>query len=136
MNPTHATHGMSPELYAEYQYEQEQAQMAAERGRENLLTFLRQVFDLDLRIEKVTVGSVVDEERGTWRCFLWVTFDDPMGVECVYPTHLPEEGLYEDVDSLCKQLDGFDMDALAPTFGLSMPVDDEASYERQAVVKR
>lgn len=135
-NDHYEIHGMSPEDLALYQYEQEMAQAEAQRGEEALTAFLRQVFDLDLRIAKVTVGSVVNEDRGTWRSFLWVTFDGPNGEEWIFPNDLPEEGTDAELDRVCGVLDGFDMDALASTFGRSMPVDDEASYERQAVVKQ
>jgi hypothetical protein len=118
---------MTPDMQAEYDFAMEQAQKAKEAGEAALAGFLKTVFALSPRIDTVTVGSTVDEERGRWFPFVKVAMD---GGSVTYPEGLPEEGEDVEVDAVAGALDGLDMQVIAPEFGYSMPVDDEKTFDR------
>lgn len=118
---------MTPDMQVEYDFAMEQAQKAKEAGEAALAGFLKTVFALSPRIETVTVGSTVDEERGRWSPYVKVTLD---GGSVTYPEGLPEEGTDMEVDTVAGALDGLDMQVIAPEFGYEMPVDDEKTFDR------
>lgn len=113
--------------------ETERAAARAEKVRqEGLRTeFLRTVFSLSNRVNRVVLGSTMDEENGVFRYYLNVHMD---GGEIVYPESMPEVGKDPEADTVLDAVDALNDTQTLGAFALAILGDDWESYTRSEVV--